>query len=148
MKKDYVQLTATINKWRMENQKKTFSGKELNEQLKSLGLSTIMASAIAQKCFTYEQVGKGRLYEVPTDPIHQSVITGLFNKQNRYKKKEIVGSTSKMSQQQAWDTLVKAGVIKVKFNLNTLKTKYPSVYLKCLDYELDSEGSNPNSKEV
>ena len=136
MKKDYVQLTATINKWRMENQKKTFSGKELNEQLKSLGLNTIAASNLAQKCFTYEQVGKGRLYEVPSEPIHQSIVTSLFTKRNNYKKKE-VGSAPKVTEQQAWETLVNAGVIKTKFNINTLKTKYPKVYLDCLEYELN-----------
>lgn len=138
-KKDYVQLTATINKWRMENQKKTFSGKELNEQLKSLGLTTIAASALAAKCFPWEQVGKGRLYEIPSEPIHQSIITGLFTKRNSYKKKEAVGSNFKMSQQEAWNTLVQAGVIKTKFNLNTLKTKYPKIYLECLEYELNTE---------
>ena len=42
-----------------------------------------------------------------------------------------------ISQQQAWDTLVEAGIIKTKFNLNTLKTKYPKVYLDCLEYELN-----------
>jgi len=134
-KKDYSQLTATINKWRMENQRRTFSGKELNEQLKSLGLTTISASNLAAKCFPWEQVGKGRLYEVPSEPIHQSIIMGLFTKKNSYKKKE-VGSTPKISEQQAWETLVNAGIIKTKFNINTLKAKYPKVYLDCLEYEV------------
>ena len=140
MKKANVEeLTRKLNEFRMSNQNTTFTGKELNQKLMEIGFSTVMASAVAQKYFPYEQVGKGRLYGVPEKPIHKDAIYVLFDKQNRRRnKKQEVGSNSsiKMDQQKAWDTLVEAGVIRTKFNLTTLKSKYPKIYLECLDYEL------------
>lgn len=141
MKKVNVEeLTRKLNEFRMSNQNRTFTGKELNQKLmEEVGFSTIIASAIAQKYFPYEQVGKGRLYDVPEKPIYKDAIYAIFDKQNRRSKKQEVGSNDniKMDQQKAWDTLVKVGVIKTKFNINTLKTRYPKIYLECLEYELD-----------
>lgn len=123
----------------------TFSGSELNESLKKLGFTTMMASAIANRCFPFEQVGKGRLYEVPKDPIHKSIIEELYDRQNSYSQKyhnkkkvnkEEEKSSSKPNVNEAWQTLVEAGIIKQKFNLQALKAKYPKIYLECMEYEI------------
>ena len=121
--------------------KSSYTGAELNEELRKLGFTTTIASAIAQKCFPYEQVGKGRLYEVPTTPIHKNILQSLYDRQNNYMKKHRnkeskTTSTEETSVDKAWETLVNAGVIKTKFNLSRLKEQYPSIYLKCLDYEI------------
>ena len=120
----------------------SYTGAELNEALRKLGFSTIIASAIAQKCFPFEQIGKGRLYEVPKTPIHKSILQSLYDRQNSYSKKsynknkETTVTKSVDKTEEAWKTLVEAGVIKAKFNLNKLKEKYPKIYLDCIDYEL------------
>lgn len=129
-----------INEFRVANLNKTFTGQELSKQLIGLGFSKIVSAAVAQRCFPYEQLGKGRLYEVPKEPIYKAAISSVYNKINSYGKKKKMNSTtssSSITQQQAWDTLVEAGIIKTKFNLNILKSKYPKIYLECLEYELN-----------
>lgn len=121
--------------------KSSYTGAELNGELRKLGFTTTIASAIAQKCFPYEQVGKGRLYEVPKNPIHKNILQSLYDRQNGYNKKHRnkeskTTSTEEPTVDRAWETLVNAGVIKTKFNLSRLKEQYPTIYLKCLDYEV------------
>ena len=147
MKKVNIEeMTLKLNQFREQNVKKTLTSPELIETLHSLGFSKTVASAIAQKCFSYELIGKdrSRLYEVPKEPIHKSILIGIYKRVNEYNnrrksnssKPTMVKKNPMAEQQQAWDTLVNAGVIKPKFNLTTLKTKYPKVYLDCLEYEL------------
>ncbi len=149
MKKNAIDgLIRKLNEFRMSNVGKTLVGSELRESLMALGFSKAEASGIAQKAFPYEQMGKNRLYEVPKEPIHKNVLIALNKRANDYTKKsshndkETPRTDSPLTQQKAWDTLVEAGIIKAKFNLNTLKAKYPKVYLECLEYEL----VNPNNK--
>ena len=147
MKKVNIEeMTLKLNQFREQNVKKTLTSPELIETLHNLGFAKTVASAIAQKCFAYELIGKdrSRLYEVPKEPIHKSILIGIYKRMNDYNTKyrdsspkpTVAKDNSKVEQQQAWDTLVKAGVIKPKFNLTTLKTKYPKVYLDCLEYEI------------
>lgn len=147
MKKVNIEeMTFKLNQFREQNVKKTLTSPELIEALHNLGFAKTVASAIAQKCFAYELIGKdrSRLYEVPKEPIHKNILIGIYKRMNDYNTKRrdpspkptVAKDNSKVEQQQAWDTLVKAGVIKPKFNLTTLKTKYPKVYLDCLEYEI------------
>ena len=148
MKKVNIEeMTLKLNQFRDQNVGKTLTSQELGESLYNLGFSKTVSSAIAQKCFAYELIGKdrSRLYEVPKEPIHKSILVGIYKRMNDYNAKRrdsspkpavAVKDNSKVEQQQAWDTLVKAGVIKPKFNLTILKTKYPKVYLDCLEYEI------------
>jgi len=123
--------------------KSTYSGAELNEQLVKLGFSKTIASGIAEKCFPYEMVGKSRLYEIPSKPINKEMIKSLYERQNNYSKKSfakkghttVVPKTSSTTED-AWQTLLDAGVVKRKFNLEILKSKYPKIYLECLEYEI------------
>lgn len=75
--------------------KSSFTGAELNEALMKLGFSKVIASAIAQKCFPYELIGKGRLYEVPKDPIHKDILRSLYDRQVKYQKKRRSSTTKK-----------------------------------------------------
>lgn len=68
-------------------EKRSFTGAELNENLMKIGFSRVIASAIAQKCFPFELIGKGRLYDVPKDPIHKDVLRSLYDRQVKYQKK-------------------------------------------------------------
>lgn len=142
------ELTLKLNQFRDKNKKKTYTSEELINILHEIGFQKTAASAIAQKAFNYELMdGRKRLYEVPEEPIHKNIVIGVYNKINSYnttrnKKPTItvVNDSKEMTpmkkQQEAWNILVDAGVIKTKFNLNTLKTKYPKVYLDCLEYEI------------
>ena len=91
-------MSRKLNTFRETAKKlnKSYSGAELNEALTKLGFSKVMASAIAQTCFPFEQMGKSRLYDIPSDPIHKDVLRKLYDKQNNYhKKKKSVGTTVK-----------------------------------------------------
>lgn len=86
---DIYKMIAKLNSFCESSRKerKSFTGSELNEALMKIGFSKIIASAIAQKCFPYELIGKGRLYEVPKDPIHKDILRSLYDRQLRYQKK-------------------------------------------------------------
>jgi hypothetical protein len=149
MKKVNVEeKTRKLNEFRMSNLNKSFTGLELNDAITQLGFTKTMASKIAQLCFPFEKVGSGRLYGVPKEPIHKSFISGLYvatrkaaNERNKIKAElPTKVDTKLLDKQKAWDILVEAGIIKAKFNLNTLKAKYPKVYLDCLEYELINPG--------
>lgn len=138
---DIYEMSRKLNTFCESSRKmnKSYSGSELNEALTNLGFSKVIASAIAQKCFPFEQMGKSRLYDIPKDPIHKDVLRSLYDRQNNYAKKSRGQETKPHSvnnTEEAWQTLLDAGVIKRKFNLETLKSKYPSIYLECLEYEI------------
>lgn len=145
------EMTLKLNQFREQNVKKTLTSQELGESLHNLGFSKTVSSAIAQKCFSYELIGKdrSRLYEVPKEPIHKNILIGIYKRMNDYNTKSRKGISSKstaitkksetsspMKQQEAWNTLIEAGVIKTKFNINILKSKYPKIYLECIEYEI------------
>jgi len=87
---DIFEMSRRLNTFRETAKKlnKSYSGAELNEALTKLGFSKVIASAIAQTCFPYEQMGKSRLYDIPNDPIHKDILRKLYDKQNAYHKKK------------------------------------------------------------
>lgn len=96
MKKVNVhELTGKLNQFRMNNENKTFSGDELHKQIVGLGFSNGIAYKITSKCFPFEPVGKGRLYEMPSKSINETLVASLYKSQAKYsekvynKKKEI-----------------------------------------------------------
>lgn len=145
-KVDIYELSRKLNTFcetSLKMGKSTYSGMELNEQLVKLGFSKTIASGIAEKCFPYEMVGKSRLYEIPDKPIHKDVIKSLYERQNNYSKKSlakkgniIVVPKPSSTTEDAWQILLDAGAVKRKFNLEILKSKYPKIYLECLEYEI------------
>lgn len=137
------ELTKKLNEFRMNSLNKTFTSRELQDEINRLGFTRTIASAIMQKNFPYEKMGGStRLYSVPKEPIHKSLIESFYKsarvKRNDYNRNKNNSSDSTViSEQQAWDKLVEVGIIRTKFNLNTLKSKYPKVYLDCLEYEIN-----------
>lgn len=137
------QKTAAFNKVRMDNQKKTFFWKELEEVLKDGGIpKDITMYANRHNHFNKEVIDGRTIYSFKPNPLHMSEMEIMYKDKKNTKKKWLdskkeVGQQPVVSEQQAWDKLVETGVIKVKFNINTLKTKYPKVYLDCLEYELN-----------
>lgn len=137
------QKTTAFNKVRMDNQKKTFFWKELEDVLKNGGIpKDITMYANRHNHFNKEVIDGRTIYSFKAIPLHKNEMEAMYkDKQNTKKKwlnsKKEVGQPT-ISEQQAWDKLVETGVIKTKFNINTLKTKYPKVYLDCLEYELNA----------
>ena len=138
-------LCEQYNSALKQNQGKKFTSSEIKKVLKSFGISGSMIKRIIANeklliSFKYERgVGKGnfRGYSFPEKPRY---IEWFQNWLYPPKKNIAVADTPvKISEQQAWETLIQAGIIKTKFNLNTLKTKYPKIYLECLEYELNTE---------
>lgn len=136
---------AAFNKCRQENEQKTFFYEDLKSLLKEFGIpSTIFEKLNKHGVFIKEIIDGRTLYSFPKQPLHMGMMEKIYNEKRSevkaYAEKKKVGNKPALiSQQQAWDTLVQAGVIRTKFNLNTLKTKYPKVYLDCLEYELNPE---------
>lgn len=142
-KVDITQKTANFNKVRMENQKRTFFWNELEEVLTKGGISKdITMYANRYNHFDKSMIDGKTVYAFKAIPMHKHEMEQLYNvkrqtKQKWLESKKEVGTTPTITTNQAWDTLVQAGVIKTKFNINTLKAKYPKIYLECLEYELN-----------
>ena len=134
--------TRQLNEFRMANLHKSFSGRELQDYLYNLGISRTIASALMSKCFPYEKMGSTRLYEVPKEPIHKSMLNGLYenfrNKRNKYnssKKGEII---SQNSEEEALALLSARGYQIRKcigFDLERFQKEQPILYKKYLKYE-------------
>lgn len=137
--------TRALNEFRMKAGNKAFTHEELKTALGNiLSKNNTVISAIL-KCFPSAVVeGRKRMYEMPKVPIHKSIIIEAYNKQTKtqskyyHKMKDSSDNvpTSGDKTQDAWNTLIEAGVIKTKFNINLLKSKYPKIYLECIEYEL------------
>ena len=140
---------AKLNQFVRESANKTFTGAQLNEALMSLGFTKTIASAIAQRCFPYEKIGVSRLYGVPKTPIYIGILSGIFNqrkitnskynRRNKSSQQETTVPSRDMTAETAWEVLIKAGKVRQKFNIGKLKAEYPSIYLKCLEYEIIKE---------
>ena len=134
--------TRQLNEFRMANLHKSFSGRELQDYLYNLGISRTIASALMSKCFPYEKMGSTRLYEVPKEPIHKSMLNGLYenfrNKRNKYnssKKGEIISQNS----EEAALALLSARGYQIRkcigFDLERFQKEQPILYKKYLKYE-------------
>lgn len=144
MKKvDIKEKTMAFNECRQKHENQAFGYEEIQKVLKDAGIPVLIFHMLNKHdVFCKESVDGRTLYSFKKDPIHTSFMERMYNeKRNTVKgwNKSRTNNQPKpqISEQQAWETLVKAGVIKTKFNLNTLKTKYPKIYLECLEYELD-----------
>lgn len=137
--------TENFNKCRQSNQNKTFFYEEFKKLLSSIGIPTSIFDIMNKHDVFDKQIIDGRtLYSFKNEPIHTSFMERVYNEKreqvkswNKKAKAKANGETPLITQQQAWETLLQAGVIKTKLNINTLKSKYPKVYLDCLEYELN-----------
>ena len=134
--------TRQLNEFRMANIHKSFSGKELQDYLYSLGISRTIASALMSKCFPYEKMGSTRIYEVPREPIHKSMLNGLYenfrNKRNKYNSSKKSVQYSQDSEEAALALLSARGYQIQKcvgFDLERFQKEQPILYKKYLKYE-------------
>lgn len=136
--------TMAFNECRQKHENEAFGYEEIQKVLKDAGIPVLIFHMLNKHdVFCKENIDGRTLYSFKKDPIHTSFMERIYNEKRNAvkgwnKSKMTTQSKPEISQQDAWDTLVKAGVIKTKFNINTLKAKYPKIYLECLEYELDT----------
>lgn len=131
MKKVNIEeLTKKLNEFRMSSLMKTFIASDLRQKLTEIGFTTNIASSIMQRCFPFEKMGKSRLYGVPKDPIHKSIVASAYKKQTTYGKR--------VSEKEALEFLIQKGYqIRrcVGFDMERFKKEQPTMYQKYLRYE-------------
>lgn len=135
---NFDELVKKINEFRMSNLKKTFTRDELYESLYKLGFNKVLCHYM-MKNFPFEKMGTSKLYGIPKDPIHKSVIISTYNHISSLKKKSNGKRVAKQSlpdENDAWQLLINKGLVKKKFNIELLKTRYPKIYLECMSYEV------------
>jgi Holliday junction resolvasome RuvABC DNA-binding subunit len=136
-------LIRKLNEFRMANLNKSFTGAELNEALVALGFKSYDASRIAQKCFPFEYMGKNRLYEVPKEPIHKSILISINNKATESVKKCQAFHKAKVQMELTEEAALAALQAKgyqirkcVGFDLERFAKENPVLYKKYLKYEI------------
>lgn len=140
-KVDVESLTRKLNEFRMSAINRTFTNEELYESLRALGFNKVTCGYIAGT-LPYEKIGQSKLYSMPKDPIHKSVIAGFYSKQAKqrrecYNKAKLVNNES-ITEKAALDLLNAKGyqIRKViGFDLNHFQKDNPSLYKKYLIYE-------------
>lgn len=140
---DLITLTQSFNKFRMEHQSRTYTREELMSELQKIGMNQAIAAMFMSKYIPSERVGKGKLYSLPTDPIHKSQIVGIYDAYNngrRALRLDEKKSNKQLSDEEAAMKLLQEKgyqVCKVVgFNLEKFKAENPVLYKKYLKYEV------------
>lgn len=143
IKVDLINLTQNFNKFRMEHQSKTYTREELIGELQKIGMNQAIAAIFMSKYIPSERVGKGKLYSLPTEPIHKSQISGIYEVYNsgrrslNLEKKE---SIKQLTAEEAAMKLLQEKGYQVRrvvgFNLEKFKAENPVLYKKYLKYEV------------
>lgn len=141
MKKDLHELTRSYNNLRLEQQNKTFGHEELYSLLANIGLNkNIIGILVKKDIIRSKQDGDGRKkkYAFSREPLYEGDLKKCYDEFNThaYQRKNELKKESTITVDDAWKKLVEEGIIKPRFNINTLKAKYPKVYLECLEYEI------------
>ena len=128
--------TRLLNEFRMANVSKTFTRDELITQLKSLGIATQVIGIMIPKFFPSEKLGNSKLYGIPREPIHKSLVTACYKQANDYKRKKPISPVT--SEESAIATLQAAGYQVRKcigFDVERFERENPVLYKKYLKYE-------------
>lgn len=128
--------TRLLNEFRMANVSKTFTRDELIPQLKSLGISTQVIGIMIPKFFPSEKLGNSKLYGIPKEPIHKSLVAACYKQANDYKRKKEVKPS--FNESEAISNLRAAGYQIRKcigFDVERFERENPVLYKKYLKYE-------------
>ena len=143
IKIDLINLTQNFNKFRMEHQSRTYTREELVSELQKVGMNQAIAAMFMSKYIPSERVGKGKLYSLPTDPIHKSQIAGIYEAYNsgrrslKLERKEI---GKQLTAEEAAMKLLQEKGYQIRrvvgFNLEKFKAENPVLFKKYLKYEV------------
>jgi Holliday junction resolvasome RuvABC DNA-binding subunit len=138
--KNYLALTESLNKFRMEHQSKTYTREELVEALCGLGFNKGTASMVIAKCVPSEKMGTSKLYSFGREPIHKSQVETIYKKFASYgntapKKPVSVPVSEEESLISKMKEMGYQARKIVGFDMERFKAENPVLYKKYLKYE-------------
>ena len=140
VRKNLHEMTRSYNSVRLENQNKTFGSAEIHALLERIGLNKNIIGILVKKGIITSKpdVGRKRKYSFSREPLYEGDLKKCYDEFNvkAYQRKNELKKESSISVDDAWRKLIEEGIIKPRFNINTLKAKYPKIYLECLEYEI------------
>ena len=137
-KQNYMALTESLNKFRMEHQSKTFTREELIEALYGIGFNRSIAGTIIAKFIPSEKMGTSKLYSFGREPIHKSSIEAIYRKFASYGTPTKKSATPVSDEESLISKMKEMGyqVRKiVGFDMERFQKENPVLYKKYLIYE-------------
>ena len=139
--------TRALNEFRVEASNKSFTYGELKGIFKERNITNDpMTLSGILRLFPFEKIGKNKIYEVPKNPIHISLVKKIwasraeYQKKNNEKKKAVNAIPSiEISEESALAVLAAKGyqIRKcVGFDLERFAKENPDLYKKYLKYEI------------
>ena len=140
-KQNYLALTESLNKFRMEHQSKTYTREELVEALCGLGFNKGTAGMVIAKFVPSEKMGTSKLYSFGREPIHKSQVEAIYKKFASY------GNTAPkkpipvpVSEEESLISKMKEMGYQVRkivgFDMERFQKENPVLYKKYLKYEI------------
>lgn len=137
-KQNYMALTESLNKFRMEHQSKTFTREELIEALYGIGFNKGIAGTIIAKFVPSEKMGTSKLYSFGREPIHKSQIEAIYRKFASYGNIPAKKSVP-VSEEESLISKMKEMGYQVRkivgFDMERFQKENPVLYKKYLKYE-------------
>ena len=138
--------TRALNEFRVEASNKSFTYGELKDIFKERNITNDpMTLSGILRLFPFEKIGKNKIYEVPKNPIHVSLVKKIWASRAEYqkknKKKNAVNAipSIEISEESALAVLAAKGyqIRKcVGFDLERFSKENPILYKKYLKYEI------------
>lgn len=139
--------TRALNEFRVEASNKSFTYGELKNIFKERNITNDpMTMSGILKLFPFEKIGKNKIYKVPKNPIHISLVKKIWVSRAEYqkeynKKKKAVNAipSIEISEESALAVLAAKGyqIRKcVGFDLERFAKENPILYKKYLKYEI------------
>ena len=139
-KQNYLALTESLNKFRMEHQSKTFTREELIEALCGLGFNKGTAGMVIAKFVPSEKMGTSKLYSFGREPIHKSQVEAIYKKFASYGNTPVRKPVpTQASEEESLINKMKEMGYQVRkivgFDIERFKAENPVLYKKYLKYE-------------
>jgi hypothetical protein len=138
MKKvDKKAMTAKLNQFRIDHLGKSYTRQEMEAYLKQMGFNRGVIRLLLPK-LPFEVIGRAKLFNMDSNPIHVSVIDNCYKKCAAYTHKTVVKKHEQCSEEQALQTLKNAGYKiqrEVGFDMDRFKKEQPVMYQRYLKYE-------------
>lgn len=138
-KQNYLALTESLNKFRMEHQSKTFTREELIGDLCELGFSKGISGMIIAKFIPSEKMGTSKLYSFGREPIHKSQVEAIYRKFSSYGTTAPKKPATLISEEESLINKMKEMGYQVRkvvgFDMERFQKENPVLYKKYLKYE-------------
>lgn len=131
------EMTAKLNQFRIDHLGKSYTRQEMEAYLGQMGFNSGVIRLLLPK-LPFETIGRAKLFSMDSNPIHVSVIDSCYKKCASYAHKTAVKKQEQCSEEQALQTLIKAGYKiqrEIGFDLDRFKKEQPVMYQRYLKYE-------------